>query len=246
MNLESIAQQSVPADLVIVGPTSSSHLREIATQFQAQLLPDPGSLPAAINLGASVAQEHHEFLNWLGDDDLLESGSLATTSAALDLNPAAVCAFGACRYIDEKGNELWVSKAGKWAPRILSWGPDLIPQPGMLVRTSAWRAVHGLDESYRFAFDLDLLLKLKKQGQLVPVPSIVASFRWHGDSLTVGDRSTNLRESERAKRDALSPVARKMAWMWEPIVRAATRVAAREVSRRAGRHQIESQATSDE
>jgi len=174
-------------------------------------------------------------VNWLGDDDLLEPHSVAVTRSALESNPDATVAYGACRYIDADGKQLWISKAGPWASRILSWGPDLIPQPGMLVRLDAWHAVGGVDESYRFAFDLDLLLKLRRIGPLVDVGQVVSSFRWHADSLTVGDRDTNLAESERAKRAALSPRMRSLAWLWERPVRGATRVAAWEVNRRAHR-----------
>ena len=232
--LTSIANQEVAADIVIVAP-DKPEIREIAQRIGASHLTDPGSQTKAINLGVGAAQPHHEFVNWLGDDDLLEPGSLSTVIKALDLNAKAVAAYGACRYIDENDAELWISKAGPWANRILKWGPDLIPQPGMLVRTTAWHQVGGVDESFRFAFDLDLLLKLQKLGQLIDVGQVVSSFRWHADSLTVGDRSENLRESEIAKRRALSPTARKLAWLWEKPVRGATRLAAAEVARRAKR-----------
>jgi GT2 family glycosyltransferase len=128
-----------------------------------------------------------------------------------------------------------VNKAGRLAPWILKWGPDLIPQPGSLIRCSAWEAVGGLDESYGLAFDLDLLLRLQKLGPLIDVRRIVSSFRWHSQSLTVDDRHRNISESERAKRNALTPVGRKIAWAWEPPVRWATHLAAREVQRRARR-----------
>lgn len=232
--LTSITNQDVSADIVLVAP-DRPEIHEMAEKFNATHLTDPGSQTKAINLGITAAQAHHEFVNWLGDDDLLEPGSLTAVTAALDLNPKAVVAYGACRYIDENDAELWISKAGPWADRILKWGPDLIPQPGMLVRTTAWHQVGGLDESFRFAFALDLLLKLQKLGQLIDVGQVVSSFRWHADSLTVGDRSENLRESEIAKRRALGPAARKFAWLWEPPVRLATRLAAREVARRAQR-----------
>lgn len=232
--LKSIITQSVPADVIVVGP-DSPNLRTAAEAHGARWIPDPGSQTKAINLGLAKAEPHHEFVNWLNDDDLLEPGSLEATTRALDQNPEATVAYGACRYIDEAGRELWVSRAGPWATRILSWGPDLIPQPGMLIRRAAWDQVGGVDESYRFAFDFDLLLKLKKIGPLVDVGQIVSSFLWHADSLTVGDRTTNLQESERAKRAALSPTARRFAWMWEGPVRMATRAAAWEVSRRAAK-----------
>jgi GT2 family glycosyltransferase len=229
--LESISSQEARADIVIVGPETPA-LHEMAVRFNAEFMKDPGSLTGAINLGASSASPAHEFVNWLGDDDLLEPGGLRAVSQALDVNPSAVVAYGACRYIDEDDRELWVSRAGPWARRVLKWGPDLIPQPGMLIRVSAWRAVGGVDESFRFAFDLDLLLRLQQIGSLVDVDDVVSSFRWHADSLTVGDRTTNLRESEDAKRRALGPVARKLSWLWERPVRGATRLAAAEVQRR--------------
>jgi GT2 family glycosyltransferase len=230
--LQSIRTQSTTADVIVVGPDTVD-LRQAAEEHGARWLADPGSQTKAINLGMGQATPHHAFVNWLNDDDLLEPGSLEATTRALDEHPQATVAYGACRYIDEAGRELWISRAGPWATRILSWGPDLIPQPGMLIRRSAWDQVGGVDESYRFAFDFDLLLKLKKIGPLVDVGQIVSSFLWHADSLTVGDRTTNLRESERAKRAALSPAARRFAWMWEGPVRIATRAAAWEVSRRA-------------
>jgi len=236
--LASIAEQSVSADIVLVAPAGNESAAALAERFNARQLPDPGSQAAAINAGVAVAQPHHEFVNWIGDDDLLESESLARTVGALDAAADAVVAYGACRYIDEAGRELWVSRAGKWATRILVWGPDLIPQPGMLVRRSAWQEVDGVDESLRFAFDLDLLLKLRRLGSLVDVGEVVSSFRWHGDSLTVSDRTTSLRESETARRRALSPRARRLAWMWEGPVRVATRLAAAEVTRRAKRAQL--------
>jgi GT2 family glycosyltransferase len=208
----------------------------VAQKYEAALLADPGSLASAINVGAAAASDGIQYLNWLGDDDLLEPESLSRTVACLDAHPDATVAYGACRYIDETGQELWVSRAGRWATRILAWGPDLIPQPGMLVRREAWEKVGGLDASYRFAFDLDLLLKLKELGPLLDVGEIVSSFRWHGDSLTVGDRTTSLKESERARRSALSPQVRSLAWLWERPVRGATRLAAAEVQRRARRH----------
>lgn len=232
--LVSIRAQSVPADIVIVGP-DSAFLHALVSEFSATWLPDPGGLPAAINLGVASVLDSHDYVNWLGDDDLLEPGSLAATVGGLDSHPDASVAFGACRYIDDDGRELWISRAGVWGTRVLSWGPDLIPQPGMLVRSSAWRAIGGLDTSYTMAFDLDLLLRLRRIGPLVDVGQIVSSFRWHRDSLTVDNRDRNLAESERAKRAALGPVARRCAWMWERPVRLAIMVAAREVHRRAAK-----------
>jgi GT2 family glycosyltransferase len=233
--LVSIRSQSVPADITVVLPANALQARSLATEFGCSLLDDPGSLPAAINLGVASAQPNHQFVNWLGDDDLLTPDSLESTTRALVENSAAVVAYGSCRYIDDTGAELWVSKAGKWAARILIWGPDLIPQPGMLIRMNAWQEVGGLDQSLSHAFDLDLLLKLKKLGSFTPVSEVVSCFRWHPDSLTVSDRNKSLSESEAIKRRYLSCTQFKVKWLWERPVRVATKIAAKRLNQRAYR-----------
>ncbi len=233
--LASIRSQSVRADVIVVTPAAADGARDLAREHGARVVDDPGSLPAAINLGVACAEPQHAYVNWIGDDDLLTPGSLERTTAALRRDPAAVLAYGACQYVDDVDRPLWVSRAGRWATRILSWGPDLIPQPGMLVRRDAWDRVGGVDDSLRFAFDLDLLLKLRGEGSFVDVGEVVSCFRWHAESLTVSDRTRSLDESEAVKRRYLSPRARSLSWAWEGPVRVATRLAAREVSRRARR-----------
>ena len=230
--LQSIREQPVTVDIAVVCPASADEARSIARGAGASVVDDPGNLPAAINLGVASATDH-EFVTWLGDDDLLEPGSLSWTMFALDEEPAAVLAYGWCRYIDPHGRQLWINKTGKYAEAALSWGPQLIPQPGMLVRREAWEQVGGLDESLTLAFDFDLILKLRKVGALTCVNRPVSAFRWHPQSLTVSSRSLNLDESELVKRRYLQPWQRRIAWTWERPVRLATRLAAWNVNRKA-------------
>jgi len=233
--LESIHSQSVPADIILVTPAKATQARELATSFGAKVLDDPGSLPKAINLGVEAAKAHHAYVNWLGDDDLLTPESIENCIFALRNRPNSVLAYGACRYIDDIGAELWISKAGRWADRILGWGPDLIPQPGMLMRKESWNQVGGVDDTLSHAFDLDLLLKLRRVGEFTSVDRVVSCFRWHPDSLTVSDRQKSLNESESIKRRYLSPTQNKFKWIWEQPVRRATKVAAARLNKRAYR-----------
>jgi hypothetical protein len=117
--------QDVPADLIVVCPPAATGARETASRYGARVLDDPGSLSAAVNLGLAQATEVHHYGNWIGDDDLLAPGSLAATCDALDRDSSAVVAFGACTYVNEEGRPLWVSRAGRSAVWMLSWGPDL-------------------------------------------------------------------------------------------------------------------------
>jgi glycosyltransferase involved in cell wall biosynthesis len=231
--LASVRSQDEAVDLVVVVPPAATDARELARSHGATLLDDPGSLSAAVNVGLAEAGPQHLYGNWIGDDDLLAPGSLRATSEALDTAPSAVVAYGHCAYIDEHGRHLWDSRAGWLARAVLPWGPDLIPQPGMLFRLADFRAVGGLDESLRFAMDLDLLLRLRRRGRFVDVGRTVSSFRWHSTSLTVSDRTSSLSESEQVKRRYLPGWLRPVAPAWELPVRAATRLAARRLIARA-------------
>ena len=230
--LDSITRQSVPAQVVMVCPTTAHEARRIGTDVGAGIVDDPGSLPAAINFGVAATADH-DYVTWLGDDDLLEPDSLQWTVSALDQKSDAVLAYGWCRYIDPSGRRLWVNKSGSYAEALLSWGPQLIPQPGMLVRRRAWDRVGGLDESLRMAFDFDLILKLRDIGEFTCVNRTVSAFRWHPQSLTVSSRTENLDESQSVKRRYLSRRQRQFAWVWESPVRLAIRIAAWNVDRKA-------------
>jgi GT2 family glycosyltransferase len=230
--LASIAAQSAePADVVVVLPVHATEARGLATAAGASLVDDPGGMSAAINAGFAQAKPEHEFVNWIGDDDLLAPDSLRTTVSALDARPDAVVAFGYCDYIDDEGHRLFTSRAGRMAPWLMTWGPDLVPQPGALFRRKAVQAVGGIDPTLRYAMDLDLLLRLRRQGTFINTRATLSSFRWHAESTTVANRTPSLEESEMVKRRYLSPRLRWTARLWERPVRGATRLAALRVNR---------------
>jgi glycosyltransferase involved in cell wall biosynthesis len=171
-----------------------------------------------------------EFLAWLGDDDILMPGSLAAATAALSKNVKASMAYGACDYIDADGRLLFTNSNGAWAAKVLSFGPQLIPQPGSVMRRSSYIATGGLSNDFSLAFDFDLFLKLKKQGPFVFVDQTLAQFRWHPTSLSVKRRMSSALEASRVRRKHYEGLSRVTWWAWEPIVILATWAAGKLVS----------------
>ena len=227
------AQQGVEAHLVVVVPDAAVEARDVALRHGATLVSDPRrGLSAAVNVGIE-ARRGEEFYAWLGDDDLLVPGGLATLAGLLAADPSAVVAYGACPYIDDRGRTVTVSRAGDLASKILGWGPDLVPQPASLTRIEPLVAAGTYDETLRFAMDLDMFLRLKRLGRFVSTKQDVAAFRWHADSLTVANRGLSLAESEKVKRRYLRPGLRPFSPLWDVPVRVATKVAARQVNARA-------------
>jgi len=233
--LESI-RAAGDAHVCLVAPKDFSPQPLVASNLADQFVVDPGmGLSKAINKGISELPAEIEFINWLGDDDLLAPDSLNDAVQILDANPTTVLVFGSCDYVDPNGKVVWVNKSGQWASPLLHFGPDLIPQPGALFRRKAFEQVGGLSKSYDWAFDFDLLLKLKKIGKLRFINKTLASFRWHPESLSVEYRTMSVAEASKVRVSHLPIFLRPVSCLWEYPVRKATLVAGNKVTARAKR-----------
>lgn len=235
--LASINEQAIPVTVVVVGPSRVELMTEVDAAGAIFVTDPQRGLSAAINVGFDAVPSGTEFVGWLGDDDLLMPGGLAAAVAALRRSPRAVLAFGWCDYIDEDGLLLFRSRAGGWASRVLPWGPNLIPQPGSLMKLSALRTVGGLDEELSFAMDLDLFLRLRKVGDLVALPRTLSAFRWHPDSLTVRNQRKSMDESDFVRRRHLPRLASATFVIWKWPVRWALSVVKLVVKRRSASRQ---------
>jgi glycosyltransferase involved in cell wall biosynthesis len=233
--LDAIDVQRVDAyfTLVVVAPAKAVAARALAKKHGAVIVDDPGTgISEAINCGLR-ARNGEEFYAWMGDDDLFRPNGLNKLQSILQSRPDAVLAFGGCDYIDPHGRTLAVSNAGKLAPFLLPWGPDLIPHPGTMVRLDALEEIGGFDVNLRYAMDLDAFLKLRRFGKFAYTRESVSAFRWHPDSLTVSNRTKSSLESEAVKRRHLPAVLRPVSYLWSYPIRWASAYAAKSVNARA-------------
>ena len=202
--------------IVIVAPVQADVGKVIDRSFFDELVEDPmQGLVEAINTGVRALPKQIEYFNWLGDDDTLTPNSLRMSSSPLKDDPEIVCVFGMCQYINQNGQPIYKNKSGRFAVPLLKFGPQLIPQPGALFRRTSFNKVGGLDPTYQCAFDLDLLLKLKKIGKFHYIPNQLSSFRWHSDSLSVRSRRVSVREARKIRQKNLSRFFRLLSPSWE-------------------------------
>lgn len=228
-----LQRKDVNLRLVVVTPTRSQEARALAEAYGAEIVDDPGvGISEAINAGIK-ARDGEEFYAWMGDDDLFRPNGLKKLLELFQQTPEAIVSYGACDYIDELGNLVAQSKAGKLAQFLLAWGPDLIPHPGSMIRLDALESVGCFDTSLKYAMDLDAFLKLKKVGKFVCTTKSVSAFRWHPNSLTVASRKNSSAESEAVKAKYLPLWLRPISWIWVLPVRWASNFAAMRVSKRA-------------
>ena len=208
------------ATIHIVAPESAKLASVLDPDSYDALIVDPGTgLSAAIDAGLRSFPSNVEYINWLGDDDLLTEGSLNHALAILVSDPDIALVYGGCQYVDGDGKSLWLNKSGSYAKYLMRFGPQLIPQPGSLVRRDAYEKIGGLDHLYKWAFDLDLFIRLSRVGKLQFTPRTLAKFRWHDGSLSVGGRNGSVAEASAIRIAALPIMLRAIALLWEIPIR---------------------------
>lgn len=207
------------AVIAIVRPRDAQ-IDDSVLELADQVADDSGrGLAAAINTGIRSLPTSVRYVSWLGDDDRLTPGSLPLVAEELR-NSHSAAVYGQCRYIDAHGRALWLNRNGRWAAALMMFGPQLVPQPGSLVRRSDFDAIGGLNESRKWAFDLEMFLQLRHRGDgLRYFPQPVAEFRWHDGSLSVGSRSGSVTEASAIRRQYLPVPLRKVSALWEPALR---------------------------
>jgi GT2 family glycosyltransferase len=226
-------RRDVALTLVVIAPVGAQKARDMAFAQGAVLVDDPKvGISSAINAGLT-ARTTEKYYAWMGDDDLFRPGGLLALRTLIAHDPRTVVAFGGCDYISPSGEILASNRAGKIAPAVLAWGPNLIPHPGAMIALDALEAVGAFDEKLKFTMDLDVFLKLRHLGKFAATRTVVSAFRWHPDSLTVANRELSGAEAEMVKRRHLPRALRPFSFLWVPAVRWASARAAQGVGRRA-------------
>ncbi len=210
---------SQDAYVVLISPHPLKLSLEIKLLIDEYLIEEGKGLAAAINQAAFALPSTVKYFNWLGDDDSLTSNSLAISQKVFDDNQEASAVYGMCEYVDSQGSRLGINPSGSWAPRLIKFGPDLIPQSGALLSLKAFKQMGGLSTEFKLAFDVDMFIRLQKFGPLIYVPEVLGKFRWHDGSLTVKTRLTSVKEASQIRQRHLSKFSRPFSLLWElPIM----------------------------
>lgn len=214
--------------MVIAGPGSTKgRVADILQLPGVSFFPDSHditSLAGKISRAISSLPSDARYVGWLSDDDLLLPQSLRTLAAELQKQPGASFAFGDCQYIDVSGIPLFINSSGRFAITLCGIGPQLIPQPSVLMRRSFFEKVGGLDEFFSLAFDYDLYIKLCKLGSPIYKKTLISQFRWHSNSLSVSKRWLSAIEASQARQRNRNGLIRALFLPLEGVVIGATYV----------------------
>ena len=202
--MRSVLDQNYPnLQFVVQDGRSTDETLKILKRYQKELTyfesrRDDGQAHA-INLG--FKHTDGEIMAYLNSDDILLPGALHYAAQYFQQHPEVDAIYSHRVIVDEQDHEV-----GRWVmpphdPQILYWA-DYVPQETLFWRRRIWeKAGGGMDESYKFALDWDLLMRFQQSNAVIHrVPRFLAAFRVHKAQKTSAHINLiGLREMERIR-----------------------------------------------
>ncbi len=121
----------------------------------------------------------NDIMAWLNSDDLLAPRALHAVARYFVKHPDVDVVYGHRIIIDNADRDIarWIMPPHENA--ALEW-IDYVPQETLFWRKRAWDRVGGLDPTFQFALDWDLIARFQQAGlKLVRLPWFLGAFRVH-------------------------------------------------------------------
>src|SRR3990172_6415995 len=189
--IQSVLEQNYPnLEYIIIDGGSTDESVETIKKYERFLKywvsePDRGQ-SHAINKGFKHATG--DLLTWLNSDDIYMPGALHKLAELAADNPQASVFVGAGRivnadgqvsYYKEPNTEIDIETLYQW----MSGGN--VMQPSALFRREDWEKAGPVDETLHIAFDLDLWLRMAKQGcRYISTPELLSTALGHNEAKT--------------------------------------------------------------
>lgn len=177
----SVLEQDYPRiEYLVVDGGSTDHSVDIIKDHAGRLAfwvseKDDGQAEA-INKGFTHARG--EIIAWLNSDDYYLPGAVGAAVRAFTANPAAVIVYGNMLAVDEHGDTFnRLSYKQLTLEDLLCF--QIIGQPAVFFRRSAFEKAGGLDPTFHCMLDHHLWIRLAQHGQILHVPETWAAARYH-------------------------------------------------------------------
>ena len=181
--LQSVLSQGYPAleYLVLDGGStdgSAGLLRSYADRLAFVRSAPDGGQAAALREG--FERSTGDVQCWINSDDVFEPGALRFVGEVFAARPDIDFIYGSVRNIDVNDRRLFTSHTVLGLP-TLSYESSFTPQQAMFWRRGLYEKAGGIDASYRFAMDFDLLVRMVLAGaRPLKVRRVLGSIRVHG------------------------------------------------------------------
>jgi glycosyltransferase involved in cell wall biosynthesis/uncharacterized coiled-coil protein SlyX len=185
--IQSVINQTYPNfEYVVQDGGSQDGSKEILEKYSDKLTywesrPDAGQAQA-INLG--FEKTTGEIMAYLNSDDVYLPGAIQYVMNFFEKHPNVDVVYGHRIIINEEDQEIGIWVLPRHHRKTLYYA-DYVPQETLFWRRRIWDRVGGIDESFRFAMDWDLLLRFQDVGaNIVRLPRFLAAFRVHQSQKT--------------------------------------------------------------
>lgn len=128
--------------------------------------------------------EAEDIMAWLNSDDFIAPRVLRFVAEYFVRHPHVDVIYGHRIIIDDHDREVgrWIMPPHDRAS--LEW-IDYVPQETLFFRRRIWNQVGGLDPTFQFALDWDLLARFQEAGaRIVRLPYFLGCFRLHSEQKT--------------------------------------------------------------
>jgi len=145
---------------------------------------DAGQADAIAEGFARTSGGPDDVMAWINSDDFYLPGALGYVADYFAAHPDVDVVYGHRVVVDEESREIARWFLPPHDPEVLRLN-DFIPQETVFWRRRIWDRVGGLDTSFHFAVDWDLLLRFTAAGaRIVRLPYFLACFRSHAAQKT--------------------------------------------------------------
>jgi glycosyltransferase involved in cell wall biosynthesis len=133
----------------------------------------------AINKG--FARTQGEIFGWLNSDDYYMLNTISVAMRCFEQNPDVVMVYGDMLAVDGNGQTINVLRYKQLSLEDLLCF-QIIGQPSVFFRRSAFEKAGPLETSFHFMLDHHLWIRLAQQGRILHVPQIWSAARYHEEA----------------------------------------------------------------
>lgn len=210
-----LAQNYARIEYAVVDGGSSDGSVETIRRYADRLAwwssgPDRGQAAA---LNSAFRRAGGEILGWLAADDSLLPGTVSRVVDELERAPDALLVYGDAMFVDERGHDLFRLHARDAdIDAMLRACENFVVQPGSFFRRRAYELAGPFDEDAYYFFDFQFVVRLAAHGRLVRVPELLAKYRVHEASKSIGAPAAKGRDYARLAESFLPNEHRRTAY----------------------------------